>query len=283
MAWIRDAGCLVALGHPTERRYLWKLENFETKTSATLRWVWIERGCYRYGFRLPANIIVIDIDGDGAPDRWRAMQAKYLIKNTRIVRTPSGGLHVYLYRCPDTPIRHGVDVLPEFGAVDVFTDKSTLITGPGSERRASAKKCAGIYRWVTPQKDLAFVTPSLAEALKPPPVPEIEYAPARPFEGEIAIYAQRALDAECEAVANSGDHGRTNQLFASSCALGNHVGGGGLPEGLVKRELYNAAVACGLVADKGQLYAQTQIRNGIAKGRQTPRASNRLMTGGARG
>ncbi len=285
MAWIREAGCLVALGHPTEKRYIWKTDAFEDKTASTLRWVWRERNCERYSFKLPPHIIVIDIDGENAAERWREMQAKYRIQNTRIIRTPSGGLHVYLYRDPETPIRHGVNVLADhgFGACDVFTKNSALISGPGSYRRETAKKCAGVYRWVTPQKDLAHVTDSLADALTPPPVPEIEYGPQRTFSGEISPYAQATLDGVCGTLANTSEGSRNHQLYSSACRLGNLVGNGDLPEGLAKREIYAAAAACGLVVDEGQINIQNQIRNGIARGKTTPRVERPSMRGGARG
>mgnify|MGYP001798482151 CR=1 FL=1 len=151
MAHLRDAGCLVALGHPTEQRYLWKEATFAKKTSEQLRNAWHKYNCERYSFRLDERTIVLDFDGENAVDRWREMQRKYGIRNTRIVRTPSGGLHVYLAIDPGTPIHHGVDRLREHGfpKVDVFSHRSGLITGPGSYRREGSGNVAGRYAWCT--------------------------------------------------------------------------------------------------------------------------------------
>lgn len=275
MAWLREHDCLVALGDPTEQRFLWRLQAFEPQTAENLREIWLRRGCFRYAFRLPREPlqhVVIDIDVN-ASKQWREMQRRFGIRNTRCVRTPGGGLHVYLLAPSAAKIRHGVDQLRDHGFehCDVFTPNSTLITGPGSKRLETAKKPAGEYRWITKETEVAHMPQSLIDALAPKPVPEIELASRSDFSGEISNYARKALDGETNAVANCGAGGRQAQLYRSAARLGNLIGSGMLPEGLCKRELYAAAVSNELVKDDGAEAAKTTIRNGIKAGINTPR------------
>lgn len=115
IVWFRNAGYLVAFWHPSEKRLLWTERTFAKKTSVDLAKAWESYECTRYGIRLSPMLIVLDIDGEDAAACWREMQRKYRLHNTRIVRTPSGGLHVYLIIMPDTPIHHGVDRFRDHG------------------------------------------------------------------------------------------------------------------------------------------------------------------------
>lgn len=275
MIWLRDAGHVIALNHPSRPGYLWKLPVFEPLSSTALAAAWHEYDVTRYAFRLKPIEIVIDIDGENAAARWRAMQRKYLIQNTRIVRTPSGGLHVYLYIEPGTPIRYGTDVLPEFGACDVFSSNSGLITGPGSIRPASENKCAGAYLWCTPQTELAHVTPSLAEALKPPPV--IHRVPARRAShvGDIHPVCQSILDEDLAKVANCGKGSRNKALYSVSANLFAMAAAGEIPAPGLEGLLIEAAKACGL-ADKDET-GIIGIKKTIASGRKRGEADPRCL------
>jgi hypothetical protein len=272
MAWIRDAGLLVALGHPTERRMLWKLDAFAKQDSEALRRLWLSRGCSYYAFRLPSNIIVIDID-ENAVEQWRKMQREFGLRNTRIVRSPSNGLHAYIYIPAGAEVAHGVDMLRDAGYTrcDIFTENSTLITGPGSRRVATPKKRGGVYSWVTSEAEPSYATDRFIELIRKKEAPEVEIAPRSDFSGDMTPYARKALDGEVSAVSSCGEGGRQAQLYRSSARLGNLIGAGLLPEGLCKRELYAAAVANKLVAEDGVQAAKMTISNGIKAGQATPR------------
>lgn len=275
MAHIRDQGSLVALGHPTEKRQLWKLETFEKKTSEELRQVWQARGCQKYSFRLPDNIIVLDFDGENAPDRWRDMQRRYRIRNTRIVRTPSGGLHVYLYVPPGQPIRHGVDVLRDHGhpKVDVFSHKSGLITGPGSYRRAGGGKVEGRYAWCTPQEDLAHATEALLELLKPPPERHYEPADWKAYSGDMHPVCQSILDDDLNKLATCTSGSRNKTLYTVSANLYAMAAAGEIPESGLEAMLINAAKANGLAdkKDTGIIGVKKTIQSGKKRGWANPR------------
>lgn len=275
ITWFRNAGYLVALWHPTEKRLLWTERTFAKKTSADLVKAWESHGCIRYSFRLPPMLIVLDIDGEDAADRWREMQRKYQIHNTRIVRTPSGGLHVYLIIMPDTPIHHGVDRFREHGfpKVDVFSNRSGLITGPGSRREASGGKVAGTYRWCTRQQEVALATPELLADLIPPPIVYRPPAERREHVGDIHPVCQSILDDDLNKLATCSSGSRNKTLFSVSANLYAMAAAGEIPESGLEELLIQAATANGLanVKDTGIIGVRKTIASGKKHGWANPR------------
>ena len=275
MVWLRDAGHVIALNHPDRPGYLWKLPVFERMSSSALAITWNEYSVTRYAFRPTPNLIIIDIDVN-AVEQWREMQRQYRIQNTRIVRTPSGGLHCYIHVEPGTPIRHGTDVLRDagFDRCDVFTANSGLITGPGSFRPASNGKCAGQYRWCTPQTDLAYATTGLIEALKPPPAAHREAAPRAEYRGDMHPVCQQILDDDLDKLAACASGSRNKTLYSVSANLYAMAAAGEIPEPGLEAMLINAAKACGLLTDEkytGIIGVKKTIASGKKRGWANPR------------
>lgn len=81
----------------------------------------------------PWNLVVVDLDGSAAPEAWRAMTRFRDVPRTWIVRTGSGGIHLY-FEIPD-----GVGLLPRVRlwtgvgrheAIEVLADRCLVVAPP---------------------------------------------------------------------------------------------------------------------------------------------------------
>ena len=88
---------------------------------------------------------------------------------------------------------------------------------------------------------------------------------------KINAWARAALDQECQTVANAKLGTRNNTLNSAAFSLFQLVAGGELDEQEVRRRLFEAAEACGLVADDGAQAAWDTIDSGARGGRAQPR------------
>jgi hypothetical protein len=84
-------------------------------------------------------------------------------------------------------------------------------------------------------------------------------------------YVQAAVDGELEQLAASSSGSRNDSLNRASFALGQWTGAGHLPEGEAETLLFQAAQACGLVADDGKNSVLKSMRSGLEAGKQKPR------------
>ena len=91
--------------------------------------------------------------------------------------------------------------------------------------------------------------------------------------GSKSLWAQAALNGECEKVRNAAHHTRNDTLNAAAFALGQTIGGGELDRTAVEQHLFEAARICGLVDDDGQSSAWATIKSGITAGMKHPRAT----------
>jgi len=85
------------------------------------------------------------------------------------------------------------------------------------------------------------------------------------------IWARKALEEECAAVAAAPPGTRNSRLNAAAYNLYQIVAGGGLNEQEVRDRLFKAAEDCGLVADDGPAQAWATINSGGQAGRAQPR------------
>ena len=81
-------------------------------------------------------------------------------------------------------------------------------------------------------------------------------------------WAEAALSYECRDVRLAQEGRRNDQLFVSARNIGQIVGDGKLPEGIVVAALLRAAVGNGL----GEREALATIRSGMEKGIAEPRS-----------
>lgn len=135
-------------------------------------------------------------------------------------------------------------------------------------------------RLVTPEL-LARTVDGVKELPAPPPAEANGHAWSVRAGGSASpaeAYAQAALDAECERVANEtaqgGPHGgRNGTLNRAAFSLGQLIGGGVLGRAEVEGRLYEAACRCGLDADPGcgVQGIRATIASGIEAGLKEPR------------
>jgi Bifunctional DNA primase/polymerase, N-terminal len=174
--------------------------------------------------------------------------------------TPRGGEHLIFSWDANVDIRNstskigpGVDVRGNGGYVCLPPSKSA--TG-------------GEYRWA----------PNCPSQAAPAPAWLIALAKAV----KAKAWAKAALERECKAVASAQPGARNNALNTAAFNLFQIVAGRSLDEQEVLDRLYEAAEACGLVADDGAQQVWATINSGAAAGRQQPRTRPQPPPQGAR-
>lgn len=229
------------------------------------------------------NIVVLDIDhrpeqGWDAIAIGKILRIKFDIQDCPIVRTPSGGFHLWLqlphgFKARNWTYQHGR--FPVDG-VDIRTNGG-LAVSPPSTRAAKDGKQAGKYQWLGSCRTLPMASPALVEALTPPAYEPRDVGEVRAFVGDISAYCEAALQSELAAIAHCGKGGRNLQLFKSSAALASIVAAGGLPEEHTKDALLTMAKHNGLAKEDGIRAVLATIESGFASGVSNPR---RLPTEG---
>lgn len=184
------------------------------------------------GIRTGHVVTVLDIDKGAAPE-WFDI-TRY--GQTPIVRTASGGLHVYYAACDlhnsASKLAPKVDVRGIGGHVVMYPD--------------------WIVPWCTP---LPFPADWLAILRAPKRKPPSNK------------WAETALAAEITAVSLATEGTRNDQLNRSAFSLGQIVAGGALTESQVRAGLESAALSVGLDARE----IASTLDSGLRAGAQTPR------------
>jgi hypothetical protein len=230
-------------------------------------------------------------DVDGAAELAKLEARHGSLPATLEVISPSGSIHRY-FNHPGFKIKNSAS---EIGSgIDVRGDGGMVVGPP------SIKIGKGVYRWRNelpiadapqwlldrivagkekPQQEPA---PALSISQRAAALivdPRAVHRAETPHKGAILgafgsgfsrAYLDRALDGERAIVAQASKGGRNHQLNKSSFAVGQLV-----PHGLGEREvietMYDAAVACGYVADEGHSAAMATINSGVKAGIADPR------------
>lgn len=209
-----------------------------------------------------------ETDADGRAT-WARLTTKHGAVHTHAHQTPGGGQHLLFKWDASRPITNKEGQLKRSG-INVRGEGGYIIAPPSinSEGRP--------YEIVEPLDHFNFadapdwlyemvLTPSISEqAQAKADRPRTERRDKRP-------YAEAALRAEVQAVASCINGNRNNQLNTSAFSLGTLVGTGELSEGEVIGALYDAAVACGLVAEDGHRAVMATINSGLSEGIKHPR------------
>lgn len=158
--------------------------------------------------------------------------------------------------------------------MDVFSNRSGLITGPGSRREASGGKVAGKYRWCTRQQEVALATPELIADLTPPPIVYRPPAERREHVGDIHPVCQSILDDDLNKLATCSAGARNVTLFSVAANLYAMAAAGEIPEPGLEVLLIQAATANGLtnIKDTGIIGVKKTIANGRKRGEADPRS-----------
>lgn len=180
------------------------------------------------------------------------------------VRTPRNGLHIY-FRCdPARPMRNRVGLVP---GVDVRGERGLAMAPPSYG-----------YRWVFDSwaQELPRAPEWLLALLDPPPQAPVS-ATFAPVGGpgsritNVSAYASAVIERELAAVANANRGERNQTLYKASARTASLASAAMLPVETLAAALLEAAVANGLVADKGEGAARATIASGLKRGLANPR------------
>lgn len=201
-----------------------------------------------------SGLVVVDIDGDEGEESFLELQREHgTIPDTLWARTGSGGWHLY-FQHPGKDVRNSAGRLAPH--VDVRGESGYIVAPP------SVHPCGEPYRWHTDTKP---VDPPawLVDLLCPPPPP-----PRKPIRvGTASAYAEAALNAEADAVANAPRGTRNHTLNAAAFSLGQLVAAGQLSSSDAWCALHDAGLACGLPERE----VRVTLRSGLAAGQEHPR------------
>jgi hypothetical protein len=212
-------------------------------------------------------LVVLDIDPahGGAATIRRTVEERGPLPRGPVVRTGSGGWHLYL-RHPGERIRNSAGTL--FGeGVDVRGDGGYVIAPPS--RHASGHA----YQW----RDggaLPELSGWLLDRLRPPQHVE-RLRPTAPIRIDKAVsaWARTALDDEAARVRRATPGSRNHALNRASFCLGQIVGAGVLESSIVERVLGDSARAVGL----GEREATLTIKSGLQAGIESPRGPRTIQ------
>ncbi|WP_328447427.1 bifunctional DNA primase/polymerase [Amycolatopsis sp. NBC_00438] len=231
----------------------------------------------------PSGLCVLDLDtlkpGEAVPERWAAAGARSgedvlavvaaeagheLPGDTLIVRTPSGGLHLY-YRVPgDTTLRNTSGERGQGLGWKVDTRAwGGYVVGPGTTTPT------GRYAFLW-DGEMADLPGWLVDRLTPAPLPAAPVVPIRPAGDRRSRYLDAAVRAEAGKVADASTS-RNATLYAAAVALGQLVAGDALTEDEVRAALMTAAGRHIGTRHFTAREAETTITSGLRAGRNRPR------------
>lgn len=209
-----------------------------------------------------SGLVVIDVDPPhGGDASLRRLVERYgALPAGAVVRTGSGGLHLYLAH-PGGRIAN--DTGTRFGpGIDVRGDGGYVIAPP-SRHRSGAR-----YEWTRPPGELPPMPGWMLDRLRPAERPATP-SPVRPdaSPGRIGAWARAALDGEIARVHGSAVGSRNHTLNRAAFSLGQLVGAGALDAAEVETHLLAAATGIGL----GEREARRTIGSGLVAGTRHPR------------
>jgi hypothetical protein len=219
---------------------------------------------------LVSGIAVLDIDidqskGIDGESALASLLAGNELPATLIARTPRGGRHIYFNT-------QGLNVKNSAGklgiGLDVRGDGGYVIAPPSTNAQGKS------YRWEPEWGPIHPVPESLVRHLTVNRSQNGVTRPATPV-GFTPAYGRAALASECDLVANTPPGRRNDQLFPSSCRVGELIAGGCLNEDEARAALTAAANAAGLDVDPncGPSGIEKTIDSGIRTGAAHPRSS----------
>ena len=198
-----------------------------------------------------SGLYAVDIDAPASelmprlPETWTA-------------RTRGGGWH-YVYRCsltlPNTAKEAKNAISPD---TDTRGEGGYIIVWPSTMDGKA-------WEWIND--------------IDPVPLPDWIVEKVKPKEQALQLqrstysmasttWARKALDAECDDVAKTGEGGRNHNLHRASFKIGQIVGAGHLSEGDASSALVSAGLECGLPSRE----VTTTVHRGLQRGMIVPRS-----------
>jgi Bifunctional DNA primase/polymerase, N-terminal len=228
-----------------------------------------------------SSVVVVDGDRHGGPDGVAAAEQIFADRQLTAaaiptVVTPQKGRH-YWFRQP-------TDGAPLGNRDKAVRDSGINVRGHGGYVIAPGARLSDGRSY---QRDPD--TPSTIEALSSGTIPILPPAlvallrpnghdktftngNARKTGTREEAYAQAALSNISSELAGIAPGGRNNELNIAALKMGCMVAVGWISRATVEGELFNAAQACGLVADDGQHSVRSTIKSGLDAGLRDPHA-----------
>jgi len=214
-----------------------------------------------------SDLVVIDCDrhddGQDGVAAFAALCKEYdqSLDDLLIVKTPSGGRHVYFRQPANGEVfGNGRGALP--AGIDV-RGAGGYVIAPGAQladgRRYETTKSLDIKSEL-PAWSAQILRSNNGERLTLDEAGERERA-----------YASAALDGIAVDLAACAPGGRNNTLNNAAFRLGTMIARGWLARGEAENRLTDAATACGLVKDDGMRSVKQTIKSGLDAGTRQPR------------
>ena len=257
------------------------IDNWQTTTAPTPEQIdawWTRNPDANVGAVVQAHQIVVDIDGPTGAENWSALQAKHgPAPETAMVRTGSGGLHLWFTLPPGVPSLTTASSLAK--KVDTRGAGTGQLVMPPSIHPDTGER----YAWLC--DDPPAQAPAwLCELLRrhherkamilaaPPPdspwyVPDEITAPTVDVEAYLADQIKRAS----LRVADAGTGERAAVTFSQSQYLGRFVASGQVDPDTVVEAMIEANDANGRIADDGRHTVLRDVRRAMAMVAKQPR------------
>lgn len=205
-----------------------------------------------------SGLLIVDLDGPAAEDRWAEIIAEHGVIETLEVTTgrPDGGRHLWL-RTDDPRAVNSNRLLP------VHTrGRGGYCIAPPSAHPSGAR-----YRWRT-RRPIAAAPEWLLRLLEPPPPPPVgERRELRPGE-RLTPYGRAALEGLADHVLASAEGTRNERFHTSARRAGRLFAAGEIDEHIAHDVLCAAARSIGL--DDREI--EQTWRSGFQFGQQYPAA-----------
>jgi hypothetical protein len=197
-----------------------------------------------------SGLYVVDVDVPSS-------EVMPLLPTTWTARTRGGGWH-YVYACAE-PLPNTNKKAPNAVHADADT------RGEGGYILVFPSVVDGLpYSWVN-DIDPAPLPAWIADRVRPKP--ETRMATRHMFQMVSTSWAGKALDEECDKVANTGEGGRNEALNRAAFKVGQIVAGGHLSAHQAAQSLDSAAAASGLPERERQATITRSLKAGMASPR----------------
>lgn len=234
-----------------------------TTESGQLQAWWAHWPGANVGLRTGAasGLVVVDIDPEhgGDDSLGRLVREHGELPDGRVVRTGSGGRHLY-FRHPGGVVRN--DAGRRLGpGLDVRGDGGYVIAPP------SLHASGGQYRVASRGAELPELPDWLLDQLRRVETPRSSVAREWRPDRDTSSWAKAALEGELERLRNAQPGMRNHTLNRVAFRLGQIIAGGQLDEGEIEGLLVHNAMAVGL----GEREAVATVHSGMEAGESVPR------------
>ena len=211
------------------------------------------------------NLVVIDLDGLAAVEAFER-EFPYLLDTFTVLTGSGRGKHLY-YRVLSLPTTTRIGY-PNHQGIELRANGCYVVAPPSVHPDTHMPYRAAFSAPIKELPHLEDVKRWIyAQIARKNGAKPVQQTVKRTI-GGVERWAEAALSYECRDVRLAQEGRRNDQLFVSARNIGQIVGDGKLPEGIVVAALLRAAVGNGL----GEREALATIRSGMEKGIAEPRS-----------